>query len=582
MGNLHADADWLTASPKITGPVAVSGALAAERPVATLTLTGDNQLANDQFGNKAFGIGHMTLTADMNRQANTAVAVVPLVAFTPPPGPPTTLTGLLNNGWITTQKWSPNPYSLDLAHATAGLDSLTVSGARGCVPPEVDDAVASLNNPDSNLVTPASKSFSASILPTSLVPSAASGAYGGKATVVAHLTSNGVDLANQTVSFKLNGSAAGTAITGANGNATVLASLGTINAGSYPVGVQASYAGDPDLFYTPAPAALGTPITAALTVTQAPTATAQAATSASSTVYGQSITLSAKVTTTVAGGIDPGAADAAVAVTEGATTVWSDPPWTGTTTNEAACTLKTVPVGSHTITAVFTATVAGNFQNSTAASTLSQTVSIAPTTTSTAASDHNASTYGQLITLSATVTSANLNPGTGEGAVAFKEGATTICSAGLGTGGATNKAACAVSTLNVATHTITAVYTATGGNFQDSTAAPTLSPVVNAAATQTPKTSSDINPSTFGQMITLSTTVTSTFANPGAGDGTVAFMEGATTLCTAALGSGAASNQAACTISTLTVGSHTVNAVFTAAGGNYSNSTGRNLTQTVN
>src|SRR2546425_8316052 len=219
MGNLHADADWLTASPKITGPVAVSGALAAQRPVATLTLTGDNQLANDQFGNKAFGIGHMTLTADMNRQANTAWAVVPLVAFTPPPGPPTTLTGLLNNGWITTQKWSPNPYSLDLAHATAGLDSLTVSGARGCVPPEVDDAVASLNNPDSNLVTPASKSFSASILPTSLVPSAASGAYGGKATVVAHLTSNGVDLANQTVSFKLNGSAAGTALPGANGNA---------------------------------------------------------------------------------------------------------------------------------------------------------------------------------------------------------------------------------------------------------------------------------------------------------------------------------------------------------------------------
>src|SRR3989454_857156 len=281
--NLHADSDWLTASPKITGPVAVSGALIAQRPVATLTLTGDNQLANDQFGNKAFGIGHMTLTADMNRQANTAVAVVPLVAFTPPPGPPTTLTGLLNNGWITTQKWSPNPYSLDLAHATAGLDSLTVSGARGCVPPEVDDAVASLNNPDSNLVTPASKSFSASILPTSLVPSAASGAYGGKATVVAHLTSNGVDLANQTVSFKLNGSAAGTAITGANGNATVLASLGTINAGSYPVGVQASYAGDPDLFYTPPPAALGTPITAALTVTQPPTATTQAATTASST-----------------------------------------------------------------------------------------------------------------------------------------------------------------------------------------------------------------------------------------------------------------------------------------------------------
>jgi hypothetical protein len=256
----------------------------------------------------------------------------------------------------------------------------------------------------------------------------------------------------------------------------LLASLGTINAGSYPGGVQATYAGDPDLFYTPAPAALGTPVTAALTVTQAATATTQAATSASSTVYGQAITLSARVTTTVADGIDPGAADGAVTFTEGATTICSAP--LGLGTNEAACTVNTVPVGVHAITAVYTATLAGNFQNSTAATTLSQTVSIAPTTTSAAASDHN--------------------------------------------------------------------------------------------------------PSTTGQVITLSATVTSTFANPGVGDGTVAFMEGATTVCTAAFASGAASNQASCTISTLSAGSHTINAVFTAAGGNYSNSTGANLAQTVN
>src|SRR3989442_631773 len=121
-----------------------------------------------------------------------------------------------------------------------------------------------------------------------------------------------------------------------------------------------------------------------------------------------------------------------------------------------------------------------------------------------------------------------------------------------------------------------------GGNFQASTAAATLSQMVNVAATPTGTPNSDVNPSTFGQMITLSTTVTSIFANPGVGDGTVAFMEGATTLCTAPLGSGAASNQAACPISTLSVGGHTINAVFTAAGGNYSNSTGGNLTQTVN
>jgi len=580
--NLHADSDWLMAAPKITGPVTVTGALAAQRPSATLTLTSDNPLAKpDQFGNPAFGIGNITLAAATNRQMDTSV--VPLAQFTPNPGPPTVTTGLLNNGWTTDHNWSPKPFGFDVAHASAGLNTLNLTGARDCVPAEVDDAVANVNNPDSNLLTPASKTFSASILPTTLVASPATGVYGGKATLVAHLTANGLDAANQTVSFKLNGSAAGTATTGANGNATVLASLGTINAGSYPGGFQASYAGDPDLFYTPAPAALGTPITAALTVSQAPTATTQAATTASSTVYGQTITLSAKVTTTVAGGIDPGAADGAVAFTEGASTICSAPLGTGTPTNEAACTLKTVQVGAHTITAVFTATFAGNFQSSTAASTLSQTVSTAPTTTSTAISDQNPSTFGQLITLSATVTSPNLNPGMGEGTVAFTEGANTICSAGLGTVGGSNKAACTVSTLAAVTHTITAVYTASGGNFQNSTAAATLSQVVNPASTTTATAGSDDNPSTAGQMITLSTTVTSAFANPGVGAGTVAFMEGATTICTAALGSGSASNQAACSINTLPVGSHIITAVYTASGGNYQNSTAAGtLTQTVN
>jgi hypothetical protein len=550
--NLHADSDWLTAAPKITGPVTVTGALAVQRPVATLSLAGDNQLANDQFGNKAFGIGHITLTADMNRQANTSV--VPLVEFTPSPGPPTTLTGLLNNGWTTVQQWSPNPYSLDLAHTSAGVDSLKVSGARGCVPPEIDDPVANLNNPDSNLVTPTSKTFSASILPTTLVASPATGVYGGKATLVAHLTANGLDAANQTISFKLKGSAAGTATTGANGNATLLASLGTINAGSYTGGFQASYAGDPNLFYTPAPAALGTPITATLTVTQAPTATTQAATTASSTVYGQSITLSASVTTTVAGGIDPGAADGAVAFTEGATTICSAPLGTGTTT--AACTLKTVPVGVHAITAVFTATLAGNFQSSSAASTLSQTVSIAPTTTSTATSDGNPSIYGQPITLGATVTSPNLDPGLGEGSVVFKEGVTPICSAPLG---ANNKAACTVNTLTAATHAITAMYTASGGNFQDSTAGATLSQVVNPASV-TVAASASPEPSVLNATVTLSATVTTTVAggiNPN-NEGTVTFSEGAT-FCTTPVLTG---NSGSCTFSGFSAGPHTVKATY--------------------
>ena len=454
--SLTADSDWLgaPAAPKISGTVNISNPLSAQRPIATLTLAGDNTLANDQSGNKAFGIGHMTLTADLNRQANTSV--VPLVEFTPAPGPPTTVTGLLNNGWTADHIWSPNPFLLDLAHASAGLDSLRVSGARGCVPAEVDDAVAGLNNPDSDLVTPASTAFSASILPATLVPSASGGPYGGKATLAAHLSSNGADLANQTVTFRINGSAVGTATTGSNGIATTLVSLGTINAGSYLSGFQASFAGDPDHFFTPAPAALGNPITAALTVTQAPTSTTQAATTASSTVYGQAITLSAKVTTTVAGGIDPGASDGTVAFIEGAITFCSAALNTGTTTNEAACTTKTVPAGAHTITAVYTATAAGNFQNSTAATTLSQVVNAATVTVAADASPEP-SVVTDTVTLSATVTTTvtgGVNPNN-EGTVSFTEGATTYCTTPVLTG---NAGSCTTSAFSAGAHTVKATY----------------------------------------------------------------------------------------------------------------------------
>src|SRR5205814_5100928 len=76
--NLHADYDWLgpVGSQKATG-ANVTNARAAQRPTATLSFTGDNELGSaDEFNNPAFGIGHLTLGSAFNRQ----MSVLPVPA----------------------------------------------------------------------------------------------------------------------------------------------------------------------------------------------------------------------------------------------------------------------------------------------------------------------------------------------------------------------------------------------------------------------------------------------------------------------------------------------------------------------
>ena len=96
---------------------------------------------------------------------------------------------------------------------------------------------------------------------TSLTVSAASGIYGGTASLSATLkrTTDNALLSGKTIAFTLNGVGVGSATTNASGVATLAAaSLTGINAGSYPTGVGASFAGE---------ALLGTSSgTAALTV----------------------------------------------------------------------------------------------------------------------------------------------------------------------------------------------------------------------------------------------------------------------------------------------------------------------------
>ena len=87
-------------------------------------------------------------------------------------------------------------------------------------------------------------------LPTLIAVAPASGTYAGTVDLSATLTSGGNPLAGKTIAFALNGNAAGTAITDANGTAALTGvALSGIDAGSYPSGVTATFAGD-DIYGT--------------------------------------------------------------------------------------------------------------------------------------------------------------------------------------------------------------------------------------------------------------------------------------------------------------------------------------------
>ncbi len=80
------------------------------------------------------------------------------------------------------------------------------------------------------------------LTPTTLTVSAVTGSYGGNASLTAMLSPA---MAGKTISFTLDATAAGTAVTDNSGIANIpSASLAGINPGSYPTGIGASFAGD--------------------------------------------------------------------------------------------------------------------------------------------------------------------------------------------------------------------------------------------------------------------------------------------------------------------------------------------------
>jgi YVTN family beta-propeller protein len=174
-------------------------------------------------------------------------------------------------------------------------------------------------------------------------------------------------------------------------------------------------------------------------------------------------------------------------------------------------------------------------------------VAVTPSSPTTLTSSLNPSIYGQKVTFTATVAPADIITPTGK--VNFTWSRFTIGSATLNSSGV---AMLTKSNLNADSYPLTAVYRGDANN------PPSTSAVLNQVVLETTSTAtltSSPNPSTQGQAVTFTATITSPTVIP---TGPVTFTAGKTVLGTAQLSSG----KAKLTISSLAVGSTKVTATY--------------------
>jgi hypothetical protein len=273
-------------------------------------------------------------------------------------------------------------------------------------------------------------------------------------------------------------------------------------------------------------------------------------------VFGQPLVLTATVSVTPPA---TGTPTGAVIFLDGSTTL-------GTVTLTAGqATLNTPALisGAHSITAFYSG--AGNFLGSVSAP-VTQTVNVASTATSLTASPSTTS-FGQAVTLTATITEMAPGVGTPMGTVTFFDGPTNLGSALALSGGS---AQLTTSTLTVGSHSLTAVYSGDPNNSASTSTAVTETVITQVSSSTLLSTSAATIQ--FGQSVTFTAAVTG--ASP---TGTVQFMDGATNLGVAAALSG---GSAQVTTSALPVGTHSITGVYSGDTNN-SASTSSVLSETV-
>lgn len=218
---------------------------------------------------------------------------------------------------------------------------------------------------------------------------------------------------------------------------------------------------------------------------------------------------------------------------------------------QAAFSTAALTMGPHTIEADYS----GDSSFTTSLGLVKEKVGTAASTV-TVTSSANPSVYGQLITLTATVTdSAGQTP---TGLVVFAEGSTVYGTVAL-SGGA---AQVVLPALAAGNHTISAQYS---GDSSNGPAKVSYKQTITGVTSTTVVTTS-AEPSTYGQSVTFTATVSGSIGTP---TGTVTFKNGTSTLGTVALSGG----QATLTVTTLSGGTHTINAVYNGSS-QYASSSG--------
>jgi parallel beta-helix repeat protein/predicted outer membrane repeat protein len=275
--------------------------------------------------------------------------------------------------------------------------------------------------------------------------------------------------------------------------------------------------------------------------------------------YGQNVTFTATVAPAAPGAGTP---TGTVTFKDGATVLGTAPLSGGVATFSTSA----LAIGVHTITANYGGDA--NFNGSGPASN-SLTVGKVMTATTLAAS-HNPSAYGQSVDFTATVAVASPGAGTPTGSVTFYDGETLLGTGALSGGQATFT----TSALSLGSHTITAAYSGDANSFVSRT--PTYAQTVAQATTAT-ALAADVNPSVYGQTVTLTATITVVAPGSGSPSGVVIFTEGGITFASAAVTGGVAQ----ITISTLSVGSHDIVATY-SGDTNFAGSASSTYTQVVN
>ena len=288
------------------------------------------------------------------------------------------------------------------------------------------------------------------------------------------------------------------------------------------------------------------------------------------TVFGQSVTFTATVTSNAPGSGTP---TGKVAFDNGAATV-AGCGAVALVAGVATCTATTLTVGVHSITGIYN----GSASYLTSTSIVVTQMVSQGSTAAVVGSSLNPSVSGQTVTYTATVTVVSPAAGTPTGTVNFEDGGVTIAGCGAKTLAAAGTATCAISYSGAGTHSITAIYS---GNvdFAGSTS-PTLTQTVSQASTSTVVASS-LNPSVTGQTVTLTATVSVIAPGIGTRTGTVIFEDSGVTITGCAAEAVSAAGTAVCAASFAAAGAHPLTAVY-SGDSNFSGSTSPILTETVN